>query len=491
MQDDTICQIILYNQLWDQYLYTNYTHFIYIHNIWKINFQGRELHLNTNSKIIDYAGWKQCIDVLKEKWKIAEFLIEKSFISGIRKYAQKHSVSQFVLITPVEDYVHKNFIKISRQLKEEGITLTFTKDEHSFFLSHEDFKAQYKKPPIMEYFYRFMRKRENILMTEDGKPEWGEWNYDKENRKFDRKHERSWSFDIEKNDAWIEAEKYYNFHSKFVFPTNRSEALELLEYFLENHLDNFGRLEDAMYQDDAYVHHSLLSSSINYWLLTPSEVVKAVEARDTAMNNKEWFIRQVLGWREYMYHFFHSYKDTIYIENFLNHTRPLPEYFWKDPESCPINSLRVTLEQVHKENMSHHIQRLMIIGNFALLCNLDPHELNHWFFEYYTDAFEWVVTPNVLGMSQFADGWKLATKPYVASANYIHKMSDYYKHSDHNPKEKYTDDACPFNYLYWCFVADNKETFEKWRQQFVVKNLEKIDIEKCRELKEKFLKDQY
>jgi len=209
------------------------------------------------------------------------------------------------------------------------------------------------------------------------------------------------------------------------------------------------------------------------------------------MNNKEWFIRQVLGWREYMYHFFHSYKDTIYTENFLNHTRPLPEYFWKNPESCPINSLRVTLQQVHKENISHHIQRLMIIGNFALLCNLDPHELNHWFFEYYTDAFEWVVTPNVLGMSQFADGWKLATKPYVASANYIQKMSDYYKNSEHNPKEKYTDDACPFNYLYWCFVADNKETFEKWRQQFVVKNLEKVDIERCSELKEKFISEQY
>jgi deoxyribodipyrimidine photolyase-related protein len=105
-----------------------------------------------------------------------------------------------------------------------------------------------------------------------------------------------------------------------------------------------------------------------------------------------------------MYHFFHFYKDSIYTENYLNHTRPLPEYFWKNPESCPINSLRITLQQVHNENMCHHIQRLMIIGNFALLTNLDPHELNHWFFEYYTDAFEWVVTPNVLSMSQFADG---------------------------------------------------------------------------------------
>jgi deoxyribodipyrimidine photolyase-related protein len=483
---ERICQIILYNQLGKQYLYTDYTHFLYIHNTWKIHFQGRQLNLNTHSKIVDYAGWKQLIDSLHEKWKNAEFFLEKSFILGIRRYATKHNISEFVLVTPVEEYVYKNFIKIRTKLIAEGIKLTFTKDEYSFFLSHDDFRQQYKKPPIMEYFYRFVRKKENILMTKDGKPEWGEWNYDKENRKFDRKHERSWDFKLEKNEAWREAEEYYDFTSRFTYPTNRQEALKLLWYFLDHHLDNFGRLEDAMYQNDAYVHHSLLSSSINYGLLTPREVVKAVVARDTAMNNKEWFIRQVLWWREYMYHFFH-----YYTENFLNHTRPLPEYFWKNPEDCAINSLRVTLQQVHKENMSHHIQRLMIIGNFALLCNLDPHELNHWFFEYYTDAFEWVVTPNVLGMSQFADGWKLATKPYVASANYIHKMSDYYKNSEHNPKEKYTDDACPFNYLYWCFVVDNKETFEKGRQQFVVKNLEKVDIDRCRELKENFIADQY
>ncbi len=491
MSDNSLCQIVLYNQLWEQYLYTDYTHFLYIHNIWKINFQGRELQLNTHSKIIDYAGWKHLIESLKEQWKTAEFLIEESFISWIKKYSQQHNISEFVLINPVEDYVFKNFQKIQKQLRKYDIKLTFTQDSQSFFLSHDDFKKQYKKPPIMEYFYRFMRKRENILITDDGKPEGWEWNYDKENRKYDRKHERSWSFELEKNKYWQEAEEYYQFESKFTYPTNRKESLKLIDYFLEHHLDNFGRLEDAMYEDDAYVHHSLLSSSINYGLLTPREVVKAVEQRDTAMNNKEWFIRQVLWWREYMYHFFHSYKDTIYTENFLGHTRPLPEYFWKNPENCPINSLKVTLQQVHSENMSHHIQRLMIIGNFALLCNLDPHELNHWFFEYYTDAFEWVVTPNVLWMSQFADGWKLATKPYVASANYIQKMSDYYKNSQHNPKEKYTDDACPFNYLYWCFVADNKETFEKWRQQFVVKNLEKVDIKRCRELKEKFLKEQY
>lgn len=487
MQDDKICQIILYNQLGDHYLYTEYTHFLYIHNIWKINFQERELKLNTHSKLIDYAWWKQCIESLKEKWKIAEFLIENNFITWIKKYAQKYNISEFVLITPVEDYVYKNFRKIQKKLTALDVRLTFTDDTQSFFLPHSEFKKQYKKPPIMEYFYRFMRKREDVLMTTDGKPDGGEWNYDKENRKFDRKHERSWDFELKKNKYLLEAEEYYKFQSKFIFPTNRGEALQLLEYFLENHLDNFWRLEDAMYKDDAYVHHSLLSSSINYGFLSPKEVVKAVESRDTAMNNKEWFIRQVLWWREYMYHFFQHYKETIYDENFLHHTKELPEYFWKNAKTPDMNCLSTTLEQVQSESMSHHIQRLMIIGNFSLLANLNPHELNHWFFEYYSDAFEWVVTPNVLGMSQFADGWKLATKPYVASANYINKMSDYCKSCKYDPKEKYTDDACPYNYLYWSFVSDNKETFEKWRQQFVVKNLEKVDLVKIKELKEKFL----
>ena len=187
-----------------------------------------------------------------------------------------------------------------------------------------------------------------------------------------------------------------------------------------------------------------------------------------------------------MYHFFQFYKDTIHTENHFSHTRSLPSYFWKDAEICEMNCLFRTLKQVQSEHYSHHIQRLMVIGNFALLSGLDPHELNRWFFEYYTDAFEWVVTPNVLSMSQFADGGKLATKPYIASANYISGMSDYCKNCHYDPKEKYTVNACPLNYLYWDFVAQNKTAFEK-RQPFIVKNLAKIDLEKVREQKERFL----
>ncbi len=436
--------------------------------------------------MIDYAAGKYMIEKLKLSWKIAEFLREKSFFVGLVGYAQKHNIQKYILIKPVENYVYENFIKIQKKLKTQGIELEFREDTQSFFLSHADFLKQYKKPPIMEFFYRFMRKREKILM-QDWEPVGGQWNYDAENRKFEKKHQRSWHFSLERNEFVSEAQELYKQQLPSYIPTNREEALKLLEYFLEHHLDTFGKLEDAMYQDDAYVHHSLLSTSINFGFLSAREVVAAVEKSNTALNNKEGFIRQILGWREYMYHFFEFYKDDIYTQNFLQHTRPLPNYFWKDAELCDMNCLSTTLKQVQKENTSHHIQRLMIIGNFALLAGLDPHELNTWFFEYYTDAFEWVVTPNVLGMSQFADGGKLATKPYVASANYINSMSDYCKNCQYNPKEKYTEDACPMNYLYWNFVSENKETFEKGRQQFVVKNLEKIDIVRIKELKDKFL----
>ena len=513
-----LAQIVLYNQLRDDYLHPEYTHIVYIHNTGKIKFQWQDLELNIHSKIIDYAWWREYIRSLQEKGKKADFLIESSFFRWIIKHAAKNKIKKYGIVKPVEDYVYKNFLKIKKKLEKVSVELEFLPDTQSFFLSHEDFLKQYKKPPIMEYFYRFMRKREHILMDENNEPQGWKWNYDAENRKFDKKHTRSWSFSLEKNNSVEEAEKYYSPLSNFppqgalspawsgihlvpegerasshynlpnFIPTNRSEALELLEYFCENHLENFGKLEDAMYKKDNYVHHSLLSTAINFGFLSPREVLeRALSEPNIPLSSLEGFVRQILGWREYMYHFFQFYKDTIHTENYFSHTRKLPSYFWSDAELCEMNCLSQTLKQVQSEHYSHHIQRLMVIGNFALLSGLDPHELNRWFFEYYTDAFEWVVTPNVLSMSQFADGGKLATKPYIASANYINSMSDYCKNCHYNPKEKYTENACPFNYLYWNFVADNKTAFEK-RQPFIVKNLTKIDLEKVREQKEKFLK---
>ncbi|MCH2188632.1 cryptochrome/photolyase family protein, partial [Candidatus Gracilibacteria bacterium] len=376
-------QIILYHQLRVDYLYTKYTHFIYIHHTGKIKFQGRDLNLNPVSRIIDYAGGKYMIDQLQQQGKQADFIEAKNFFAGLIEYARQENIAKFVLVKPTEHYVFQNFLKVQKRLEQEGIELEFLPDTQSFFLSHEDFCTQYSKPPIMEYFYRFMRKKEHILMDADGKPEGGEWNYDKQNRKFDKKHQKSWDFSLEKNIYVREAEEKYlsgsslpldrgelseGLRGAWFQPTNRDEALQLLDYFVAHHLDQFGALEDAMYEQDQYVHHSMLSTSINFGFLSPREVVARVAQADTAINNKEGFIRQILGWREYMYHFFHFYKDTLYQQNFFGHTRSLPRYFWKDPETCPVKPLRIALTQVHREYFCHHIQRLMIIGNFALLC---------------------------------------------------------------------------------------------------------------------------
>ena len=244
-----------------------------------------------------------------------------------------------------------------------------------------------------------------------------------------------------------------------------------------------------MYQNDDFVHHSLLSIPINFWLLYPKEVIEVILKHETDLNNKEWFIRQILGWREYMYHFFQFYKDDIYKNNFLNNYKKLPNYFWwTNLDNCNLNCLKTSISRVLQNNYGHHIERLMIIWNYTLLYWVTPLEINKWFFENYIDAFEWVVTPNVMSMSQFSDGWRLATKPYVSSWNYINKMSDFCKNCKYNVKNKYELDSCPFNFLYWNFVDENKEIFQKTRQPFVVKNLEKIDIKNIIKLKKEFIK---
>ena len=475
---------ILYNQIHTDFFPAEKEDiFLYIHHTGKINFNNRELQLNIRSKILDYACGYNFVEELKNKNYTAFFEISQNWYQAFEKILENNSdISEIVLNQADEDFVQKNLETLAQKL-ENNFDIKIIWNKHkNFFLTHEEFKKKFEKPPIMENFYRFMRKKEDILMN-GNKPEWDKWNFDSENRKFDKNHEKSWNFDFdEENDRWlIKAKKYYNFSEKLWYPTNRKQAINLLNYFVKNHLDNFWKLEDAMYQNDDFVHHSLLSQAINFWLLSVREVVKTIARQNTQMNNKEGFIRQILGWREYMFHFFHFYKDEIYSQNYFWFEQKLPKYFWWNGlENIKENCVKQSISRVLKNNYWHHIERLMIIGNYSLLKNFDPHEVNRWYFEQYVDAFEWVVTPNVISMSQYADGWKLATKPYISSGNYINKMSDFCKNCEYNLKEKYRENACPFNFLYWNFVNNQKETFAKTRQSFVLKNLEKIDIEKIK-----------
>lgn len=477
---------ILYNQIHTDYFPAeNEDIFLYVHHTGKVIFNNHELNLNIRSKILDYACGYNFIEQLKAQNYEAYFKISHNWYQAFEKILTNNSdISEIVLNKADENYVQKNLEKLSHRLERDFWVSIVWNNHINFFLSHNEFLKKYEKPPIMEYFYRFMRKKENILMN-GNTPEWDKWNFDSENRKFDKNHEISWNFSFdEENDRWlIEAKKYHNFSEKLWYPTNRKQAINLLNYFVKHHLDTFWKLEDAMYQNDDFVHHSLLSQAINFWLLSAREVVETIARQDTAMNNKEWFIRQILGWREYMYHFFHFYKDEIYSQNYFWFNKSLPKYFWwKNLENVKENCLKQCISRVLNNNYGHHIERLMIIGNYSLLQNFDPHEVNRWFFEQYVDAFEWVVTPNVVSMSQYADGGKLATKPYISSGNYVNKMSDFCNNCDYDVKEKYWETACPFNGLYWNFVHDQKTTFQTTRQNFVLKNLEKVDIEKIKKM---------
>jgi len=403
-------QRILYDQCNTSYLYDDINEYLFLVSSKKATSPYGPLDLNPTSLDLEKEIWKNFIKECKNNDLGAEYLEVEIWFDWLREYCKKKDCLDVVCMSPSEPQLLRTLTDMALQLSNEWIKLEI-RPNTQFLVSHEVFLEKREKPPVMETFYRWMRKETRILMDGDN-PEWGKRNYDKENRKFDRKYVSDLPSRLEEN----------------AYPVSRTQALELLDYFIAHHLDEFGKLEDAMYAEDDEVHHSLLSTSMNFGLLTPWEVIARVEAADTAMNNKEWFIRQVLGRREYMYHRFWFYKDSLYNQNALKHTNSLPDRF-RRPEKSPLEMFCVNhvLWTVKETAYSHHITRLMIIGNFCLLMGYNPHHVNKWFWEMYADAFERVVSPNVLGMSQFADGGNLATKPYISSANYVNKMSNYCK----------------------------------------------------------------
>ena len=478
-------QLILYNQLNEQCIQSDIDTIFYIQTDGPIPTwtSAGVLNLNIYSKILSYAAGYEFIAEQSKKNLSATFVVGDSYEQEIVAFATSAWCTHIVLMQPAETYLHKYFVQLQKKLKKKDIVLEILPNSQ-FLIDHVTFDKQFSKPPIMETFYRWMRKKTGVLMNWS-KPIWDKWNYDKENRKFDRTFEdvphreaKSTVWLQKALDHYEEEIKKRGKEIKFHFPVTRKQSLALLQYFIDHHLDRFGELEDAMYTTSDFVYHSMLSVPINMWLLTPQEVIEAIEKADSALNNKEGFIRQVLWWREYMYHWFQYYQDSVYDKNFFAHTTDLPERFWwTDRSPLKMNCVDHVIKKVDRLAYSHHIERLMIIGNFTLLMWYDPHQVNKRFREQYADAYERVVTPNVLWMSQYADGWKLATKPYVASANYVNKMSNYCKTCVYNQKEKYGPDACPLNYLYRNFINNHQEVFKKWRQWFIVKQLEKLDIE--------------
>jgi deoxyribodipyrimidine photolyase-related protein len=366
-----------------------------------------------------------------------------------------------------------------------------------FLCSHDEFNAwaEGRRELRMEYFYREMRRRHDLLMEGDDKPCGGRWNLDAENRKPPPKGYRPPSRPSFRKDA-VTLEvldlvrrtftQGYGNLEPFNFAVTRRQALRELNHFIDEILPAFGDHQDAMLAGEAYMNHSLLSAYVNAGLLYPLEVCRRAETAyregKAPLNSVEGFIRQILGWREYVRGIYWRFMPGYVDRNALNATEPLPWFYWSGETrmSCMREAFSHTMDHAY----SHHIQRLMITGNFALIAGIDPKAVHEWYLAVYADAYEWVELPNTIGMALHADGGLLASKPYAASGNYIRKMSNYCSACAYDPGQSIGEKACPFNALYWDFLARHRDRFSRnARMPYVYSTWDKMGEEKQKVLR--------
>ena len=346
-------------------------------------------------------------------------------------------------------------------------------EDTRFICSHGAFRdwAKDKKQLRMEFFYRDMRRATGLLMDGD-EPTGGRWNFDSENRKpaksdfFTPQPPRFEPDQITQEVIALVKQDFPNNFGDlepFWFAVTAAQAEQALDHFLKHNLASFGETQDAMVEGQYFMHHCVLAPYINIGLLDPLDVCRKAEAcykNGTApIEAVEGFIRQIIGWREYIRGIYQLKMPDYVNVNALNATRPLPDFYWTG--DTKMNCVAQVVKQTKQEAYAHHIQRLMITGNFALLAGLNPQAVHDWYLSVYADAFEWVELPNTIGMALHADGGMLASKPYAASGNYINKMSNYCKNCSYNVKQRTGADACPFNSLYWDFIARHEPRFSK------------------------------
>lgn len=350
-----------------------------------------------------------------------------------------------------------------------------------------------KKTYLMETFYRMMRRRHEVMMEPNGKdPITGKWNYDHDNRgnlPKDIVFPEAINFPRDASGivAMLERQGVETIgripDNKVAFPLTRAEAREALTDFVVNRLPLFGTYQDAMTVKHPLLYHANLSFAMNSKLISPKEVIDAAVAEwhsrpeEIEINQVEGFVRQILGWREYMRGVYWAKMPQFADSNDLDHQAKLPDWFWTG--DTKMNCLSHSINQSLDSAYAHHIQRLMVTGNFALILGVHPDEVDAWYLGIYIDAIEWVEITNTRGMSQRADGGMVATKPYCSSANYVNKMSDYCKGCHYKFKEKTGDKACPFNSLYWDFLDRHRDKFgNNFRMAFMYKTWDRNDGDK-------------
>ncbi|MEB3278722.1 MAG: cryptochrome/photolyase family protein [Lyngbya sp.] len=433
--------------------------------------------------VLVWSGMRHLAAELRDAgWSVTYIITEEPVEIPLKKWIEEHQITQLRVMTPND----RPFQQMIEKLKL-SCQIDWLENNH-FLWTATEFKqwSTGRKRLLMEDFYREGRKRFNILM-EGKQPIGNRWNFDSENRKppkgkLNPPHPL-WFKPDEITRGVIEQVNQlslplYGKIEPFGWAVTRQQALEVLHYFIEQRLADFGSYQDAMVTGEQTLWHALLSPYLNLGLLHPLEVIQAAEMayyqKNLPLNSVEGFIRQVLGWREYM-HGVYQLMDADYSQhNWFNHTQPLPEFFW-DAEKTDINCLSQVLSQVETTGYAHHIQRLMILSNFALIAGLSPQEVENWFHAVFIDAYDWVMQTNVIGMGLFADGGILASKPYAASANYVNKMSDYCKACVYNPRSRTGEKACPLNIFYWNFLDRHREKLQsQGRMNLVLAHLDKM-----------------
>jgi deoxyribodipyrimidine photolyase-related protein len=333
-----------------------------------------------------------------------------------------------------------------------------------------------------------MRKTHGVLVDQDGNPEGGQWNFDRDNRKpFPKKGPglipppALFEPDEISKVVLAEVEERYSGHpgslAHFRWPVTRAQALEALDGFVEHRLATFGVYEDAMWTDTPFGWHSLLSSALNLKLLNPREVVDAVliawKKHDLELATVEGFIRQILGWREFVRGMYYLDMPQMALDNFYDHQNALPAWYWTG--KTKMNCMREAIGQTLQYGYAHHIQRLMVTGTFALLAEVLPKEVCDWYLAIYIDAIEWVELPNTAGMALFASGGRFTSKPYIASGAYIKRMSNYCDTCQYKPDIRFGEGACPVTNLYWNFLINHRTQFEASpRTRLMTANLSRI-----------------
>lgn len=388
-----------------------------------------------------------------------------SFGGEVKRMLSEYSVDRIVVTHPGECRVLEELQSLEDEL---NIPVEIREDDR-FLCTPSEFVswAKDRKQLRMEYFYREMRKKYSVLMDDDA-PAGGQWNYDAENRKppkegLDVPAPYIGTVDDITQEVISLVSKHFDTHfgdiEPFYFAVTRADALQVLDQFIEQRLPHFGDYQDAMIEGEPWMYHSHISFYLNCGLLLPLECVQAAETAyqqgKAPLNAVEGFIRQIIGWREYVRGIYWLKMPEYSEQNFFEAQRTLPDFYWT--ANTKMNCLRQCVLETKQNAYAHHIQRLMVLGNFALLAGIDPKHVNEWFLIVYADAYEWVELPNVSGMILFADGGYLASKPYAAGGSYINKMSDYCKNCSYKVTKKNGADACPFNYLYWDFLDRNRE----------------------------------